>query len=163
MYLYWLLFFFFKQKTAYEMRISDWSSDVCSSDLEPVVARQRASEAGWAPGRRSHQVAAWHAGPGEIAADVISRQCFELELRFGFGAVGQRYKSQAAAAQVPAAIAAAGVQAERFGRACGVRGPFEDHLGIARPDALAAGLAARIVGDADVAQRAAVEIGRAHV
>src|SRR3546814_8676841 len=28
-----LLFFFFKQKSAYEMRISDWSSDVCSSDL----------------------------------------------------------------------------------------------------------------------------------
>src|SRR3546814_7673976 len=28
------LFFFFKQKTAYEMRISDWSSDVCSSDLK---------------------------------------------------------------------------------------------------------------------------------
>src|SRR3546814_8261888 len=27
--------FFFKQKTAYEMRISDWSSDVCSSDLQP--------------------------------------------------------------------------------------------------------------------------------
>src|SRR3546814_4293563 len=30
------LFFFFKQKTAYEMRISDWSSDVCSSDLQIV-------------------------------------------------------------------------------------------------------------------------------
>src|SRR3546814_4130102 len=30
------LFFFFKQKTAYEMRISDWSSDVCSSDLVPA-------------------------------------------------------------------------------------------------------------------------------
>src|SRR3546814_6723629 len=30
-----LRFFFFKQKTAYEMRISDWSSDVCSSDLLP--------------------------------------------------------------------------------------------------------------------------------
>src|SRR3546814_2424598 len=28
-----LVFFFFKQKTAYELRISDWSSDVCSSDL----------------------------------------------------------------------------------------------------------------------------------
>src|SRR3546814_1810509 len=28
------IFFFFKQKTAYEMRISDWSSDVCSSDLQ---------------------------------------------------------------------------------------------------------------------------------
>src|SRR3546814_4266111 len=33
---YLLLFFFFKQKTAYEMRISDWSSDVCSSDLAHV-------------------------------------------------------------------------------------------------------------------------------
>src|SRR3546814_5689135 len=31
--------FFFKQKTAYEMRISDWSSDVCSSDLCPCQAR----------------------------------------------------------------------------------------------------------------------------
>src|SRR3546814_10607495 len=31
---YILLFFFFKQKTAYDMRISDWSSDVCSSDLD---------------------------------------------------------------------------------------------------------------------------------
>src|SRR3546814_21155691 len=30
-------FFFFKQKTAYEMRISDWSSDVCSSDLSRAV------------------------------------------------------------------------------------------------------------------------------
>src|SRR3546814_1997364 len=30
------IFFFFKQKTAYEMRISDWSSDVCSSDLLAV-------------------------------------------------------------------------------------------------------------------------------
>src|SRR3546814_8149013 len=29
-----VVFFFFKQKTAYEMRISDWSSDVCSSDLD---------------------------------------------------------------------------------------------------------------------------------
>src|SRR3546814_11491540 len=30
----YIVFFFFKQKTAYEMRISDWSSDVCSSDLD---------------------------------------------------------------------------------------------------------------------------------
>src|SRR3546814_1596079 len=36
---YFLVFFFFKQKTAYEMRISDWSSDVCSSDLERLPAR----------------------------------------------------------------------------------------------------------------------------
>src|SRR3546814_4567404 len=33
-----LCFFFFKQKTAYEVRISDWSSDVCSSDLFYVPA-----------------------------------------------------------------------------------------------------------------------------
>src|SRR3546814_3113098 len=32
-------FFFFQQKTAYEMRISDWSSDVCSSDLGTTLAR----------------------------------------------------------------------------------------------------------------------------
>src|SRR3546814_18488492 len=34
--LFLCVFFFFKQKTAYEMRISDWSSDVCSSDLGPI-------------------------------------------------------------------------------------------------------------------------------
>src|SRR3546814_12135429 len=34
-------FFFFKQKTAYDMRISDWSSDVCSSDLRIVGAADR--------------------------------------------------------------------------------------------------------------------------
>src|SRR3546814_19245556 len=34
------IFFFFKQKTAYEMRISDWSSDVCSSDLPSALAPQ---------------------------------------------------------------------------------------------------------------------------
>src|SRR3546814_19025450 len=33
-------FFFFKQKTAYEMRISDWSSDVCSSDLRIAAPHQ---------------------------------------------------------------------------------------------------------------------------
>src|SRR3546814_2880606 len=32
-----MFFFFFKQKTAYEMRISDWSSDVCSSDLTALA------------------------------------------------------------------------------------------------------------------------------
>src|SRR3546814_1331680 len=42
----WLcfFFFFFKQKTAYEMRISDWSSDVCSSDLSAQVRRCRREE-----------------------------------------------------------------------------------------------------------------------
>src|SRR3546814_4139840 len=43
-------FFFFKQKTAYEMRISDWSSDVCSSDLladeRPAMLEIRAGTGG---------------------------------------------------------------------------------------------------------------------
>src|SRR3546814_12103522 len=44
------MFFFFKQKTAYEMRISDWSSDVCSSDLavfrhQPLGPQDRLVEA----------------------------------------------------------------------------------------------------------------------
>src|SRR3546814_9269751 len=53
-------FFFFKQKTAYEMRISDWSSDVCSSDLaEP----------------REHRLADQMAGPGaDRAADHDRKQ-----------------------------------------------------------------------------------------
>src|SRR3546814_3804051 len=42
--------FFFKQKTAYEMRISDWSSDVCSSDL--VGKRRRLAFRGQRIGRR---------------------------------------------------------------------------------------------------------------
>src|SRR3546814_16302304 len=54
------VFFFFKQKTAYEMRISDWSSDVCSSDEQ---LRRRA-------GRRQRQtgrMAATRAGCGHLA------------------------------------------------------------------------------------------------
>src|SRR3546814_5184810 len=42
-------FFFFKQKTAYEMRISDWSSDVCSSDLDDLEFDRRG-------GARAHPV-----------------------------------------------------------------------------------------------------------
>src|SRR3546814_8556813 len=44
--LYFLSFFFFKQKTAYEMRISDWSSDVCSSDLGALHRAARAGASG---------------------------------------------------------------------------------------------------------------------
>src|SRR3546814_7055523 len=48
-----VLFFFFKQKTAYEMRISDWSSDVCSSDLRRRSACPTpiSSPRGWNRGR----------------------------------------------------------------------------------------------------------------
>src|SRR3546814_8590912 len=42
--LFSVFFFFFKQKTAYEMRISDWSSDVCSSDLAIVASASAQTE-----------------------------------------------------------------------------------------------------------------------
>src|SRR3546814_9660004 len=42
------MFFFFKQKTAYDMRISDWSSDVCSSDLQGTARRAGEDRAGQA-------------------------------------------------------------------------------------------------------------------
>src|SRR3546814_9242925 len=65
-----ILFFFFKQKTAYEMRISDWSSDVCSSDLVPGFHRQRHrrlsridAAAGLHPESRRH---------GHLAAALLS-------------------------------------------------------------------------------------------
>src|SRR3546814_5551106 len=49
------VFFFFKQKTAYEMRISDWSSDVCSSDLQ-CFARRGTYRASRVILRESHAV-----------------------------------------------------------------------------------------------------------
>src|SRR3546814_9814429 len=58
-----VFFFFFKQKTAYELRISDWSSDVCSPDLHLAA---RLAERGQRPGGREHQVA--------DAADVDHRR-----------------------------------------------------------------------------------------
>src|SRR3546814_5543975 len=55
-FMFLIIFFFFKQKTAYEMRISDWSSDVCSSDLAFKVIL---GEAPFGPGGD---------GPGVIAS-----------------------------------------------------------------------------------------------
>src|SRR3546814_13849175 len=57
----YIIFFFFKQKTAYEMRISDWSSDVCSSDLSTAHSRSsgRSTAASPAPAR-STAVRAWN-------------------------------------------------------------------------------------------------------
>src|SRR3546814_8385409 len=49
-----VLFFFFKQKTAYELRISDWSSDVCSSDLIPLETLSQT--AGDVAGHQHHLV-----------------------------------------------------------------------------------------------------------
>src|SRR3546814_13717279 len=69
------LFFFFKQKTAYEMRISDWSSDVCSSDLPscgPPPANQPLAIGG--PG--GHRCARFgHEGTNDAATDFAGLLC----------------------------------------------------------------------------------------
>src|SRR3546814_6371564 len=67
--------FFFKQKTAYEMRISDWSSDVCSSDLEQ--SRGGARDACRCAGRQgaAHRPALIPLADGVIAAVHPDRQC----------------------------------------------------------------------------------------
>src|SRR3546814_18446219 len=68
------MFFFFKQKTAYEMRISDWSSDVCSSDL-PDVALDRANGEADGDGDRpesdggAHQARAFGPGVQDVAGE----------------------------------------------------------------------------------------------
>src|SRR3546814_1208325 len=71
-----LVVFFFKQKTAYEMRISDWSSDVCSSDLgaqpdhlRPGAARQGARLHRRAGRRDAAPARAPEAAPGERPPD----------------------------------------------------------------------------------------------
>src|SRR3546814_2294694 len=67
-------FFFFKQKPAYEMRISDWSSDVCSSDLadgtcEPEVLRRLPRHARYAPCRyRARQCQRFRHGASAVQA-----------------------------------------------------------------------------------------------
>src|SRR3546814_6603751 len=80
--------FFFKQKTAYEMRISDWSSDVCSSDL----ADQRLGDIAVHGGYRLDDTLA------EIARLVAIAQLDRL-VRAGRGARGNRGAAEAAVFQ----------------------------------------------------------------
>src|SRR3546814_6547146 len=68
-----VFFFFFKQKTAYEMRISDWSSDVCSSDLALKNARRGIK-------RRRQQAGRLVAGKAEH--DALVARAFVLVAAF---------------------------------------------------------------------------------
>src|SRR3546814_16281007 len=63
-----VVFFFFKQKTAYEVRISDWSSDVCSSDLGPGAGLPQAA------GQLRGADDPCRAGGGADAADLGPRR-----------------------------------------------------------------------------------------
>src|SRR3546814_8178165 len=73
-----VFFFFVKQKTAYEMRISDWSSDVCSSDLLIEVEPVSAYEVGLASARERLQPLGREAG---IADEQPARpRCLSTDL-----------------------------------------------------------------------------------
>src|SRR3546814_9120227 len=71
-----LCVFFFKQKTAYEMRISDWSSDVCSSDLADARGEPRGAGAGNRPGRTHRR----ESRPIERLADIYVAQAGDQTL-----------------------------------------------------------------------------------
>src|SRR3546814_1236043 len=77
------LFFFFKQKTAYEMRISDWSSDVCSSDLEsaprPATALPRPRQPFGDEHRPDTRAAAHHDAQLAAIAVAVAVDFFEAE------------------------------------------------------------------------------------
>src|SRR3546814_11119886 len=79
-----MFFFFFKQKTAYEMRISDWSSDVCSSDL--IVASTRLYGGSLNQIGHSFRKMDWHASfvdtddPANVAAAITDKtRCIFVE------------------------------------------------------------------------------------
>src|SRR3546814_6987538 len=73
-------FFFVKQKTAYEMRISDWSSDVCSSDLAGCGRfRPRSGDAGSFDHFRDQVEAGLHGGGITLVAVAVVGFC-DLEI-----------------------------------------------------------------------------------
>src|SRR3546814_9163585 len=88
-----VIFFFFKQKTAYEMRISDWSSDVCSSDLRAgVEARSR-----FAKNRRGKSSESRHCAQlWKNAASHLMPLIFMWESMQVLLAAGEKYKIKAA-------------------------------------------------------------------
>src|SRR3546814_2678955 len=76
--------FFFKQKTAYEMRISDWSSDVCSSDLRYGKVYRH---------ERGPALRAWRANrqPAPPGTDMVRKQvCSQGRDCFGFWRIAIR-------------------------------------------------------------------------
>src|SRR3546814_2142044 len=105
-------FFFFKQKTAYEMRISDWSSDVCSSDLPgrrlrpaPVDPRQRRGRK--PERRRGHRRVAGAVGSSQMThGDPVRTGSREAALLPFTGEGGAQRRMRARAQQAALALRA---------------------------------------------------------
>src|SRR3546814_8880632 len=98
--------FFFKQKTAYEMRISDWSSDVCSSDLQLQESAGRHQAAG---ARALQEVDV------EAGGDRQRHLAEGAQQRRIHGEVGQRHLRRAAEGAAGADMGVAGRQAHAGG------------------------------------------------
>src|SRR3546814_3368688 len=82
----YLLFFCFKQKTAYEMRISDWSSDVCSSDLLAVpVAGDELSARLYVPAEKAGALLVYFHGGGWVVGGLAAFDPLCRELAAGAG------------------------------------------------------------------------------
>src|SRR3546814_2105518 len=120
------VFFFFKQKTAYEMRISDWSSDVCSSDLRLHLLGDRdamprpdeSREIGF--GRMDGNAAHRHRRPAMLAA----RRQRDVERRCGRLCIVEEQLEEIAHAIEEQAIARPFLERPilRHHRRCGPRG-----------------------------------------
>src|SRR3546814_17474313 len=80
-----LYFVFFKQKTAYEMRISDWSSDVCSSDLSLAAIFTSRTDTGRL--RIEHQTVGCH----RVVAENLALEDPHLDPAHAIGGVGGRF------------------------------------------------------------------------
>src|SRR3546814_4697523 len=83
----YVFFFFVKQKTAYELRISDWSSDVCSSDLRPPSQGRLRRHGGRCHRRRLRGADPLH-HPGDLGAGLV----FDVELLREAEALLARYR-----------------------------------------------------------------------
>src|SRR3546814_9819900 len=81
-----LMFFFFKQKTAYEMRISDWSSDVCSSDLYPQQYRSAPQPS------QGGMLFCCHQPLAGAGAAEISRAMWAIRASFALRRANHRYR-----------------------------------------------------------------------
>src|SRR3546814_18040716 len=100
-----LFVFFFKQKTAYEMRISDWSSDVCSSDLQGVPMENLLNLAG-----KNAFVTGASSGLGAHFAKILARAGANVVI-----AARRRESLDAVAADIAAAVRS---EERRVGKEC---------------------------------------------
>src|SRR3546814_2988182 len=95
--MFFVILFFFKQKTAYEMRISDWSSDVCSSDLAERRGQLHAPDF---VGQQIFRIAAGHAERTHHARLAASHR-IALQASKTFAATDERQQRDAIAGFYP--------------------------------------------------------------